>query len=211
MRPETMRPKNNLHFERFCTHILHTPGIISKQKHSYFCFHSGGNKKGATAFFKRCYSFLRKVLQLFQKGATAFFTGLSLHDKPSKTIKKMKILLLIGTGSFIGGILRYLLSQLIQVKTAGSFPYGTLTVNILGCFLIGLVFALVHKGGVSDEWKLFLTTGLLGGFTTFSAFSNETVMMLRESQYMPAAGYVSGSVLLGLAATFAGYALIRNI
>ncbi len=121
----------------------------------------------------------------------------------------MKILLFIGAGSFIGGILRYLLSQLIQAKTSGSFPWGTMAVNILGCFLIGLVFALANKGDLSNEWKLFLATGILGGFTTFSAFSNETVIMLRNAQYLAAGGYVSGSVLIGLVATFAGYALIK--
>ncbi len=121
----------------------------------------------------------------------------------------MKILLLIGTGSFIGGVLRYLLSQLIQTKTAGNFPWGTMAVNILGCLLIGVVFGLANKGTIPSEWKLVLATGLLGGFTTFSAFSNETVMMLREGQYLFATGYVSVSVLIGLAATFAGYALVR--
>ncbi len=121
----------------------------------------------------------------------------------------MKILLFIGTGSFIGGVLRYLLAQLIQAKTTDSFPWGTLAVNILGCFLIGIVFGLAHKGSIPNEWKLFLATGLLGGFTTFSAFSNETVIMLREGQYLFATGYVSGSVFIGLAATFAGYALIK--
>ncbi len=121
----------------------------------------------------------------------------------------MKILLLIGTGGFIGSVCRYLLSQLIQLKAPGGFPWGTLVVNILGCFLIGLVFAVANRGSLPNEWKLFLVTGLLGGFTTFSAFSNETVLMLRDGQYLPAASYVLASILVGIAATFLGYACLR--
>ena len=82
----------------------------------------------------------------------------------------MKIILAIGTGSFIGGILRYLLSQFIQTKFVSTFPFGTLGVNIIGCFLIGLVFGLADRGNLTQEWRLFLATGLIGGFTTFSAF-----------------------------------------
>jgi CrcB protein len=87
----------------------------------------------------------------------------------------MKIILAIGIGSFIGGILRYLLSLFIQNKFLSAFPFGTMSVNILGCFLIGLVFGLSDRGNISMEARLFLATGFLGGFTTFSAFSNETV------------------------------------
>ena len=77
----------------------------------------------------------------------------------------MRILLLIGTGSFIGGIFRYLLSQLLQSKFLSAFPFGTLGVNITGCFLIGLVFGLSDRGNLTQEWRLFLATGICGGFT----------------------------------------------
>ena len=90
----------------------------------------------------------------------------------------MKILLAIGAGSFIGGTCRYLLSQFIQARSTIPFPFATLTVNIIGCLLIGVVFGLSAKGGMTPEWRLFLATGILGGFTTFSAFSYETVHML---------------------------------
>ncbi len=123
----------------------------------------------------------------------------------------MKILLLIGAGSFAGGILRYLLSQAVQAKTITTFPYGTLAVNILGCLLIGAVFALSERGNVNQEWRLFLATGLLGGFTTFSAFSNETVGMIRDGQWGYAVIYVTVSVLLGLAATFTGFSLTKML
>jgi CrcB protein len=113
--------------------------------------------------------------------------------------------LLIGAGSCIGGMLRFGLSQWIQTKTGAVFPYGTLGVNLLGCFLIGLVFGWSERTAIPQEWRLFLTTGLLGGFTTFSAFSNETVGMLRSGWYTAAALYVLGSVLPGIGATFGGY------
>jgi fluoride exporter len=121
----------------------------------------------------------------------------------------MRILLAIGTGSFIGGTFRYLLSQLIQSKFMSTFPFGTLFVNLLGCFLIGIIFGLSEKGTVNMEWRLFLATGLLGGFTTFSAFSNESVAMLRDGQFWYAFAYIGGSVFIGLLATFVGISLIK--
>lgn len=122
----------------------------------------------------------------------------------------MKLLLAIGTGSFFGGILRYLLSQLLQSKVTTDFPIGTFAVNIIGCFCIGLVFALTDRGSLSAEWKLIIATGLLGGFTTFSAFSVETVNLLRDGQLWYAAGYAVSSVLIGLLATFAGILTARS-
>ncbi|MBB6611003.1 fluoride efflux transporter CrcB [Pontibacter sp. Tf4] len=121
----------------------------------------------------------------------------------------MKILLAIGAGSFIGGVGRYLLSQLIQSKSLTQFPVGTLVVNIVGCFLIGVVFGLFAKGTLSDEWRFFLVTGVLGGFTTFSAFSGETISLLQGGQYWPAIIYVLASVLLGLLSTFIGLWLVK--
>lgn len=121
----------------------------------------------------------------------------------------MKLILLIGIGGFIGSVSRYLLSLGIQNKFLSAFPYGTLSVNIIGCFLIGIVYALSDRGNVTVEWRLFLATGILGGFTTFSSFSNDTVSMLRDAQYSYAFLYVSSSVLLGLLATFFGVFLIK--
>lgn len=121
----------------------------------------------------------------------------------------MKLLLAIGIGSFIGGISRYLLSQLIQNKFLSTFPFGTLGVNIIGCFLIGVVFGLNERGSMGMEWRLFLATGVLGGFTTFSAFSNETVGLLRDAQYWYAFAYIATSIFIGLLATFIGILLIK--
>lgn len=118
---------------------------------------------------------------------------------------------MVGVGSFIGGVGRYLISLLIQNKFLSTFPYGTLAVNIIGCFLIGVVYALSDKGSVNMEWRLFFATGVLGGFTTFSSFSNDTISMMRDGQYWHAFAYVAFSVIIGLAATFIGISLTKII
>ena len=123
----------------------------------------------------------------------------------------MKLILIIGTGSFIGGVFRYLLSLLVQAKTTTNFPLGTLTVNIIGCFFIGIVIGFFDKGQISHEWKMFLATGFLGGFTTFSAFSNETFVLFREGNAGYALLYILASVLLGLLATYFAYLLVKCI
>ncbi|RAU82610.1 fluoride efflux transporter CrcB [Pontibacter arcticus] len=116
----------------------------------------------------------------------------------------MKILLAIGAGSFIGGVLRYLVSLLITSRSITQFPVGTLTVNLLGCLLIGVVYGLAGKGTLTSEWRLFLATGVLGGFTTFSAFSLETVDLLKQGNLLYAFAYVLASIVLGLMATYLG-------
>jgi CrcB protein len=121
----------------------------------------------------------------------------------------MKLILAIGAGSFIGGIFRYLLSLLILAKTTTHFPLHTLTVNIIGCFFIGIVMGFFDKGQISHEWKLFLATGFLGGFTTFSAFSSETFTLFREGHAGYALLYILASVLLGLLATYIAYLMVK--
>ena len=121
----------------------------------------------------------------------------------------MYILLAVGTGSFIGGILRYSLSQFLLQRTAAGFPFATMAVNIIGCFLIGLALGVSEKGQLTDSFKLFLATGLLGGFTTFSAFSHETMQLIRDGNWLLAGLYAGGSVVLGLMATVAGVWLAR--
>ncbi len=123
----------------------------------------------------------------------------------------MQAILIVGAGSFIGGILRYLISRWIQLKLLSTYPFGTFTVNIIGCFIIGLVMGLSERFNVSSEWRLLLVTGFCGGFTTFSAFSIETLALLRDAQYLPAFLYIAGSVIIGLLAAFFGYFLHRII
>ena len=122
----------------------------------------------------------------------------------------MKVIFVIGTGSFIGGVFRYLLSLLILSKTTSLFPLSTLTVNIIGCFFIGIFIGICAKVQMPQEWELFLVTGILGGFTTFSAFSNETVFLFREGYVGYAMLYIFSSVILGLLATYFAYLLIKQ-
>jgi CrcB protein len=98
---------------------------------------------------------------------------------------------------------------LIQTHFATAFPFGTFTVNVVGCFLIGLVFGWSAKGNLDPTWHLFLTTGILGGFTTFSAFSMETINLMRAGQPGAAFGYVTLSLLFGFAGTFAGFNMTK--
>ncbi len=123
----------------------------------------------------------------------------------------MKAVLLIGSGGFIGSVLRYLTSLFVQNKALSTFPLGTLVVNIIGCLVIGVIFAFSERGFVNPEWRLFLATGICGGFTTFSAFSNETMGLLRDGQTLYAFGYIAASVILGLLATFIGISLIKLV
>jgi len=121
----------------------------------------------------------------------------------------MRLLIAIGIGSFIGGVIRYMLSLVIQAKTMTVFPFGTLAVNLIGCLMIGLIFGIADKGSMSTEWKLFLATGVLGGFTTFSAFSLETFNMIRLGHHLYAGIYVTSSFVIGLVATIIGVAVVR--
>jgi CrcB protein len=119
--------------------------------------------------------------------------------------------LIVFLGAGIGGALRHGVNNVSARAFGLGFPLGTLVVNILGSFLMGLLagyFAV--RPGVSQQARLFLTTGLLGGFTTFSAFSLDTALLVERHAYAMAAAYVLGSVIAGLAALFIGLGLSRG-
>lgn len=121
----------------------------------------------------------------------------------------MKLAFIVGVGSFLGGIARYLLSTFAQGKNSTQFPYGTFIVNLIGCFIIGCLFGLLEKWQAGLEWRLFLVTGIIGGFTTFSAFSLETHHLLKSGNIGIAIAYVTASVIFGVALTFFGALLFK--
>lgn len=121
----------------------------------------------------------------------------------------MKLVLIAGLGSFIGGAMRYLISLPFQNRLIFSFPFGTLIANILGCFLIGILFGISEKSLLPADTRIFLATGILGGFTTLSSFSLETVEMLRDGYLMKGIVYILISVGVGLLATYFGISLMK--
>ena len=122
----------------------------------------------------------------------------------------IKSLLIVGIGSFVGGALRYGISVLMRECCDKGFPWGTLAVNLLGCFTIGAIFALFGKYSSTDNgWCLLLTTGVCGGFTTFSTFANESLQMVQNGNIGSFVGYVATSLIVGLALTALGYWIVK--
>jgi len=118
----------------------------------------------------------------------------------------LKQMALVAIGGGAGSVLRFLAQKWISLGPLPKFPIGTMTVNVMGCLLIGLLFGWFSKNpATTPDWKLFLMTGLCGGFTTFSAFTLESMVLLESSRWTSFLLYVSGSVILGILATGAGY------
>lgn len=122
----------------------------------------------------------------------------------------IKSLLIVGIGSFFGGALRYAISILMKNICGQGFPWGTLAVNLLGCFIFGVVFALFNKyHSLSSPWCLLLTTGICGGFTTFSTFANESIQMLQNGNLVSFFSYVAISVITGISLIALGYLIVK--
>ncbi|MDD3034463.1 MAG: fluoride efflux transporter CrcB [Bacteroidales bacterium] len=120
----------------------------------------------------------------------------------------LKHILLIGTGGFIGSVARYYVSRLNLIWDFLSIPIGTLLVNIAGCFIIGFLTGISDKSNLlSTDMRLFLMVGFCGGFTTFSSFANENLMLLHSGEVLSIILYTSLSVILGFLAVYLGYVL----
>jgi CrcB protein len=120
----------------------------------------------------------------------------------------LKNLLIIGSGGFLGSVARYLVSQLNLTVSFHSIPVGTLLVNTTGCLVIGFLTGIAEKSLIlTPEWRLFLMVGLCGGFTTFSAFANENLMLIHNGQVMAVLLYTGLSIFLGFVAVYMGYIL----
>ncbi len=119
--------------------------------------------------------------------------------------------LIVFLGGGVGAALRHGSNLAVARMLGTAFPYGTLLINITGSCIMGLVAAyFAFKGDASQHWRLFLTTGILGGYTTFSAFSLDVALLYERGEFGMAALYVIASVALSIVGLFAGLALVRN-
>jgi CrcB protein len=125
----------------------------------------------------------------------------------------MQGILLVGLGGFLGSVARYKLGGVILHMTAQSrFPYGTFTVNVLGCLVVGILAGVAERYDMfGPDTRLFLFTGLLGGFTTFSAFGLEAMYLIRRGDLAVAALYAGGSMALGITAVWVGLKLVSML
>ncbi len=122
----------------------------------------------------------------------------------------MRALLFVGIGGGLGSIIRYIISVFVGRHVPIVFPLGTLLVNVSGCFLIGVFYSIFSRhADFNPEWRLFLITGICGGYTTFSTFSYDGLILLKQGSNLSFMLYVLGSVVVGLLATFAGVALFK--
>ena len=105
----------------------------------------------------------------------------------------------IALGGALGAVSRYYFGNVISRMIGGALPYGTFSINVIGCFFMGLLMTLIiERNLLPAEWRLFLCVGFLGGFTTFSSFGYEALMLLQEDRYAVALAYMGGSMFLGL-------------
>ncbi len=119
--------------------------------------------------------------------------------------------LLVGLGGFIGSVLRHFIGSFISRIILVSFPIATLSINMIGCLLIGLAYGAYQKhNSFTDSWWLFFAVGICGGFTTFSAFSLEGLTLLQNAKFLPVFFYVSLSVILCFGAVWLGMTVVKS-
>jgi fluoride exporter len=124
----------------------------------------------------------------------------------------LQTILLVGTGGFIGSVMRYLVQYYMEKSLTSTFPWGTLIANIAGSFIIGMIFSLAEKGNLmSAEWRIFLAVGICGGFTTFSSFAYNNLTMLNERAWGSLLLNMGGNLFLGILAVYLGIILVRLI
>ena len=123
-----------------------------------------------------------------------------------------KTIFIVGTGGFFGSVARYLTQVYVEKLFHTTFPLGTFIANMLGCFIIGTAFAFAEKGNLmSPEWRIFLTVGFCGGFTTFSSFAYNNFSFLKDQTLWPFFLNIGLSVIVGIFAVYLGVLLVRSI
>ena len=124
----------------------------------------------------------------------------------------MNMLFAVACGGALGAMGRHLISSQIMRWAGDGFPWGTLTVNVVGSFILGLLVEyLAQRWSATQEIRGFLAVGVMGGFTTFSTFSQDTALLLERGSLGPAFAYIAGSVLLSIGGMFAGLWLFRQV
>ena len=124
----------------------------------------------------------------------------------------MNMMFAVAFGGALGAMGRHLISGQLMRWAGGGFPWDTLTVNVVGSFLLGLLVEyLAQRWSATQEIRGFLVVGVLGGFTTFSAFSLDAVLLLERGSLIPAFAYIGGNVLLSIGGMFAGLLLFRHV
>lgn len=122
----------------------------------------------------------------------------------------IKEIMAVGLGSCVGGIARYVVSRIVQTASGSLFPWGTFTVNVTGCFIIGILYGLLDRHvAISDGMRLFLTVGFCGGFTTFSTFMHENTLLFGARNLTMVAAYASLSLFAGFLCLYAGRFLAK--
>jgi CrcB protein len=117
----------------------------------------------------------------------------------------------IFVGAGLGGVARYAITQWVQGSAGANFPWGTLFINVTGSFLLAVVYALLESSAAAPEWRAFLGIGLIGGYTTFSTFSYETLRLVQDGAWDRALLYIFGSVVLSLAGAMLGFGLASEL
>lgn len=141
------------------------------------------------------------------------FSGQSEHSSlaGNRRIGAHLRLLLIAVFGAIGTLARYGLQGLVQFRTGGTFPYGTLLINLTGCFLLALLYqATLNRLVISPDLRLAIGVGFFGGYTTFSSFGWETAKMLEDGEWVRATTYVTASVVAGILLSVAGIRLANR-
>jgi fluoride exporter len=140
-----------------------------------------------------------------------FFALILLRARDRQRIGVPLRLILIAVFGAIGTLARYGLQGVVQIRTGGTFPYGTLLINLTGCFLLALIYQLtLNRLIISPDWRFAIGVGFFGGFTTFSSFGWETAKMLEDGEWLAATAYVAASVIVGLLLSVTGIRLANR-